>query len=180
MFERWFQFAFTYAQMIRVSPVVALRAHSMVCSMLGAAWFDKQERSLEFSNRTISDSHPLFLALRGSTKHCLVEVCELAGYVLAFQHDQGLGDIIVALRDAAKYQSAIQELAFAWKFRNAGAAVTLGPQTSTGIADLSVEVADRRYIVEVSGFSSDLFRDDLTAFTGAMQNALDSGLFSDN
>src|SRR5690348_10200830 len=112
MFEHWTQFAIEYAAQIGLTPKQALKAHEIVCSVLGSEWIDQQEASVWLPSRTMADTHPLFLALRSRTELSVVDVCELAAYLLAFRNDPMLQDIIFALRDANKYEPAVQELAF--------------------------------------------------------------------
>lgn len=176
MFEHWTQYATEYAPHIGLTPQQALNAHALVLSVMGSEWIDAQEEGIGLPSRTMADTHPLFFALRSRTEFSIVDVCQLAGYLLAFRDDPGLNDVIVALRDANKYEAAVQELAFAWKFRGAGAAVELGPKTATGVADFAASLTSRKHIVEVSGFPGDPFKSDLMAFTGATQSALKSAL----
>ncbi len=175
MFEHWSQFATEYATRIGLTPRAALAAHAMICTTLGGDWLEEQERRTDLPSRTVADLHPLLFAMRGRTESCVAEVCELASYLLAFRNDPALCDIILALRDNRKCESAIQELAYAWKMRNAGAIVRLGPKTATGVADFGATFGESDHIVEVSGFPNNPFQSDLMAFTSAAQHALASG-----
>lgn len=172
MFEHWTQFALSYAPRVGLTPHVALNAHAMLCSILGSEWIEEHSRRTALPGRTIADPHPLFMSMQSRTDLAFVEVCEVAGYLLAFQNDPALGSVISDLRDAGKCKSALLELTIAWKLRNAGADIRLAPKTTTGVADLAAIVNAREHIIEVSGFPSDPFRNDLMAFVGWLQQSL--------
>jgi hypothetical protein len=160
------------APQLGMTAEVVLRAHAMVCSMMGAKWVDEQTRGTDLPGRTTADIHPLYFALSSQTELAIIEVCELAALMLHFRDDPALGELIVSLRDPEKYGPTTLELDLAWKFQGAGATVSLAPATMHGVADCAVTVNGRKHIVEVSGFPSDPFKSDLMAFNGAMQLAL--------
>jgi hypothetical protein len=176
MFEHWYQFAPQMSSRLGLAADIMTTAHDVVCSVMGGEWVERQSQHLEVPARSIVDVHPLFRALTGGTELSIIEVCELASYLVSFKSDPRLGGSIVALRDPRKYAAAVTELSVASKFKLAGAAVSLAPSTEHGIADFSAEVDGTQHVIEVSGFPSDPFQSDSMAFTAAMQTALKSGL----
>jgi|HubBroStandDraft_4_1064222.scaffolds.fasta_scaffold00010_74 hypothetical protein len=176
MFEHWYHFAPQMAPQIGVPADVMVTAHDIVCSVMGTEWIERQGARIDVRARSIADVHPLFRALTGGTELSIVEVCELAAYLVAFKFDPRLGEAIISLRDPSKYAPTFTELSIAWKFRLAGAAVTLAPATVRGTADFMAEIEGTEHVVEVSGFPNDPFQSDSMAFIGAMQVALRSGL----
>jgi hypothetical protein len=170
------QFAPQMAPQIGVSTDVVVTAHDIVCSMMGSPWIEEQAQRSYVPPRSIADVHPLFRALTGGTELNIIEVCELAALLVAFKSDAKLGESIIALRDADKYEATVMELSIASKFQIAGARVALAPPTQRGTADFAADVEGKEHLVEVSGFPNDPFRSDSMAFVGAMQGALKSGL----
>lgn len=170
------QFAPQMAPQIGLPIDVMVTSHDIICSVMGSPWIEEQAQRRYVAPRSIADMHPLFRALTGGTELNVIEVCELAAYLVAFQFDGKLGEAIIALRDADKYAATVMELSIASKFRIAGAKVALAPPTQRGTADFVAEVDGKEHVVEVSGFPNDPFRSDSTAFVGAMQGALKSGL----
>ena len=176
MFEHWMQFAPEMEDQVGLPIDVMVAAHDIICSMMGSPWIEEQAQRQYTAPRSIVDVHPLFRALTGGTQLSIIEVCELAAFLVAFESDAKLGEAIIALRDADKYAATVMELSIASKFQIAGAKVSLAPRTQRGTADFAAEVEGKAHLVEVSGFPNDPFRSDSMAFVGAMQGALKSGL----
>jgi len=177
LFEYWMAFAPTLSSELGLSVDTILHAHDVVCSVMGSSWLDEQAAASHRAGRSIADVHPLFRDLRGQTRGCVLEVLQLASYLCAFRDDPQLGEAIISLRDAGKYDPTILEFDLAWKFRNAGARVRLFPPTPGGGAgDFAVAVNGREHIVEVSGFPTDSLRGNLASFLAAMDIALQSAL----
>lgn len=175
MFEFWNGAAARFAPGFRLSKDLGIRAHALVRSKLGDEWVEANcVRHRAAPSRSISDIHPLTLALKGATEECVLDVLRIAGYLCAFRDDPGLDEVIASLRDADKYHPTIFELAVAWSFKKAGASVTLFPRTPKGAADFAAAIGGREYIVEASGFPSDTLRDDAMSFLVAMNGALNS------
>lgn len=175
VFEYWMRFAPTMSDRVGLSAPAMMRAHDIVCSTMGWDWLEQQHLS-GGSHRTITHTHPLFIALKGQTEGCIHEVLHLAAYLFAFRDDPGLVSAIASLRDAGKYPSAIAEMDLAWKFRNAGASVKLYPPTPNGIADFSVIATGGEHVVETSGFPSDPLRDNAMSFTSSMARTFGSAV----
>lgn len=176
MFEHWYQFAPQMTRQLGLPADVMTTAHDIVSSVMGGPWIEQQAQRLDVTARTIVDVNPLFRALTGGTELSVIEVCELAAYLIAFKSDARLGQAIIALRDPGKYSATFTELSMAWKFKLAGATVRLAPPTEGGEADFAAEVEGKEYVVEVSQFPHDPFRSDSMAFVTAMQGALKSAL----
>jgi len=176
MFEHWYQLVPKMKSQIGVPVDVMLLAHDVVCSVMGSDWVDRQAARLDIRARSLADVHPLFRALTGGTDLNVIEVCELAAYLVAFASDPKLGEAIISLRDSSKYGPTVTELSIAWKFKLAGATVRLAPSTGRGIADFATEIKGKEHVVEVSGFPNDPFRSDSMIFFGAMQKSLKSAI----
>ncbi len=170
------RFAPTMSQRLRLDSTTIMHAHDIVCSVMGTEWHDEQDRSRRNPATSIADIHPLYLALRGSTEACVVEVLQLAAYLCTFQGDPRLGAAIASLRDAGKYGPTIVELDLAWKFRNAGATVLLAPLTPNGIGDFAAAIDGATHIIETSGFPSDPLGSPVMSFMAAMESAFRSAL----
>jgi hypothetical protein len=147
---------------------------------MGWSWLEAESQKMGQAGRSIADTHPLYMALNGRTEDSVLEVLSVASYLFAFRDDARLGDSILALREAHKYRPAIIELDFAWKFRNAGANVTLFPPTPKGTADFAAIINDIKFIVETSGFPSDTLRDDGMSFLSAMSASFVSAVRKSN
>lgn len=175
MFDFWDAAAARLASRFGLTKSLMVRAHALVRSKLGDEWIKvncaQRRSSLPHS---ISDVHPLTLALKGATEECVLDVLRLASYLCAFRDDPRLAEVVTSLRDADKYDPTVFELAVAWSFKNAGAAVTLFPPTPKGVADFAAAVGGREYIVEASGFPSDGLRNGAMSFLSAMNTALNS------
>lgn len=166
MFEHWMRFAPTMSNRLGLDTATIVRAHDVVCKTMGQHWLEQQNRK-----RPISNTHPLYIALKGPTEGSVLEVLHLAAYLFAFCEDPGLRESISALRDADKYTPAVIELDLAWKFRNAGADVHLFPPTPKGKGDFAAIIDGVERIIEISGFPSDTLRDDGMSFLYAMSES---------
>ncbi len=173
MFEQWLHFAPTLSPELGLSADTILRAHEVVRCIMGDQWIDGQERARVNKARSVADTHPLDLDLRSRTRESVLEVLQLACYLCAFDGDPKLGDLIVSLRDADKYEPTIAELDIAWKFRNAGAAVRLAAATPSGEADFAATIGSTEYPVEVTTFPADPMRGPVASFHSAVAQALE-------
>lgn len=169
-------YAPTLSARLGLSTETIVRAHDVVCSMMGSDWLDAQTRPRGTSTWSIADTHPLYTALTGRTDDNVLEVIHLAGYLQGLRDAPGLGKAIVSLRDAGSYDPTVFELDLAWKFRSAGAAIRLFPETPNGVADFAAELHGGEHIVEASGFPSDPLRDGSSSFIGAMGTTFVSAL----
>jgi hypothetical protein len=176
MFGHWEQFAIKESTRFGLTHQQTLRAHEIVRSAMGTAWIDEQTRLNDLQVRDITDVHPLYRALVGRTEICMVDVLETAAYLLAFRNDPKIGELIQSLRVADKYQAAMFEAALAWRFREAGALVSLAPVTVGGVADFEAVIDGHKYDLEASTFPLDLLRTELIGFCSAVQRALKAGL----
>ena len=127
-------------------------ARDLVRGAMGAAWFEEQER--RHDRVGIAHEHPLYRQLTAPNDLALVEVTELAHYLMAFANDPALPDVINDLR-GDKFWAVFYELAMAHRWQDAGASVTLAPATAKGVADLKAVIDGQEFIVEVSKFEDD-------------------------
>jgi hypothetical protein len=159
MRSQWEQIAQYYSPTLNITVEELLCAFDVVCNALGMAWITEQENKKERPERTLSDEHPLYRELISQASTSLVHVHELKQYLLAFLSDPALPAVIQDLRDEGKYESALLELAMAFRWQAAGAVVTLQPPTPKGKADFDAKVHDAHYIVEASMLPADPIRD---------------------
>lgn len=127
-------------------------ARDLVRGAMGAGWFEEQER--RHDRVGIAHEHPLYRQLTAPNDLALVEVTELAHYLMAFANDPALPDVIKDLR-GEKFWAVFYELAMAYRWQDAGATVTLAPPTAKGIADFKAVINGQEFIVEVSKFEDD-------------------------
>src|SRR5919108_5278636 len=134
-----------------------LAAHQIVSCAVGSNWFVEQERLLSQGGRTGADAHRLHSALNATTDTAIAQVCELAHYLIEFKNDPVLPNVLDDLR-SPKYHAIVQELAFACRWRDAGAMVPLRPPTRDGEADFLATIANLPFTVETSLFPADIFK----------------------
>src|ERR1700731_1869883 len=120
MFEHWMRFAPTLSARYDLDPEGMRKAHDIVVSLMSDAWLTREDEPRNRAARSIAHPHPLYLALNGQTEPGVLEGLRLPGYLLAFRTDPRLGDAVIALRDADKYEATLIELELAWGFRAAG------------------------------------------------------------
>ena len=68
--------------------------------------------------------------------------------------DKKIGDVLKDLR-GPKFYPVFFELAMAYRWQDAGAAVTLAPPSARGLADFDTVMSGTRFVVEVSRFDDD-------------------------
>ncbi|MBV8518819.1 MAG: hypothetical protein JO197_15595 [Acidobacteria bacterium] len=127
-------------------------ARDLVRGAMGAAWFEEQER--RHDRVGISGEHALYRQLTAPNDLALVEIAELAHYLMAFANDPAIAEVIKDLR-SDKFWAVFYELAMAYRWQDAGATVTLAPATAKGIADFKAVIDWQEFIVEVSKFEDD-------------------------
>jgi hypothetical protein len=88
------------------------------------------------NDQTMAEIAAYYNGLTASTDTALVEICELAEYLVAFKDDPALPEVIKDLRPD-KYASTRFALATAYRWKQAGAVVELQPQTERGVADFA-------------------------------------------
>jgi len=135
---------------IRLEKLFAAR--DLVRGATGAPWFEEQER--RHDRVGIAHEHALYRQLTAPNDLALVEVTELAHYLLAFANDPALPDVIKDLR-SEKFWAVFYELAMAYRWQDAGATVTLAPATAKSVADFKAVIDGQEFIVEVSKFDDD-------------------------
>jgi hypothetical protein len=159
---------------IRLEKLFAAR--DLVRGAMGAVWFEEQER--RHDRVGIAHEHALYRQLTAPNDLALVEVTELAHYLLAFANDPALPDVVKDLR-SEKFWAVFYELAMGYRWQDAGATVTLAPATAKGIADFSAVIDGQEFIVEVSKFEDDFvgsFRFDIPMkVVDAVEKALQDG-----
>lgn len=170
------RFAPSMSARLGLDPETIVLAHDIVCSMMGSAWVEQQNKARGSTQHSVADSHPLYVALAGRTEESVLTILHLAAYLQAFRNDPGFGKIITSLRNADTYHPTIVELDLAWKFRNAGADVRLFPVTPNGVADFAATVNGVEHVIEVSGFPSDSLRDASVSFLSAVANTFASAV----
>jgi hypothetical protein len=156
MFGLWENSALERYQALKIDKDKLLESHDIVCSAIGQYWFEKQQNKLHIPHHSISDAHPLFRILRSPADIDLIAVCELAEYLRAFLRDGSITQMVVDLK-TSKFESTFLELALAYRWLKAGAAVTLRPPTPKGEADFDASIGENQFIVEASIFPADIY-----------------------
>ena len=156
MSDQWKSWAAERAADLQIDLTKLLTAHDIVCGAFGAAWLNEQAARLGSSGRTVADAHPIYRELTASTDTAVVEICELAEYLVTFKDDPTLPEVIKDLR-SDKYASTRFELAMAYRLKQAGAVVELQPLTERGAADFAATISQKRFVVEGSIFPDDVF-----------------------
>ncbi len=152
-----------------------LAALRIVSCAVGSGWLVEQQRLLSLGGRTVADAHPLYSALNATSDIAIAEVCELAHYLIEFKNDPALPSVLDDLR-SAKYHAIVQELAFAYRWRDAGAMVSLRPPTRDGEADFLATIANLPFTVETSLFPTDIFKHPRFRLPTIIAESLDSVL----
>jgi hypothetical protein len=125
---------------IRLEKLFAAR--DLVRGAMGAPWFEEQER--RHDRVGIAHEHALYRQLTAPNDLALVEVTELAHYLIAFAKDPALPDVIKDLR-SEKFWAVFYELAMAYRWQDAGATVTLAPATAKGVADFKAVIGGQEF-----------------------------------
>src|SRR3954452_22798687 len=128
-------------------------SRDVVRGAMGGEWWAAEHKRHD-RRADVTQIHPLFRQLTSPNDLALVEVVELAQYLTAFSADPSLPNVIKDLR-GPKFWAAFYELAMAYRWRDAGAQVTLAPATAKGAADFSAEIDVQNFVVEVSTFEDD-------------------------
>lgn len=157
MFELWYEAALDRAPALGLTYQRLCDDHSLVCSALGVEWLDQQDAASKKPTYRLSHGHPLFRALRGSTDQGMVEVAEIALYLREFQSDPRIADALASLRSSDKYTPTLFEIAMAYRWKTAGADVSLEPAIPQGFADFSASKDGIEIIAECASFPSDVF-----------------------
>lgn len=142
---------------LRLTADEILAAYDIVESALGSEWLESHERQSDKHRVKISDAHTLIRLLATPTNEAHAEICELALYLRSFATDPAISSVIQDLR-TDKYVAVLMELAFAYRWRDAGAQVRLRPTTARGEADFEAMISGLRYVVETSLFAGELFK----------------------
>lgn len=149
-FSSWYRAAQEKAAALHLDTDALLEAHALVVDMLGEKWCAKLEKEAG-RDRSFHELHPLYIWLRSSAEVALVEVAELAKYLAEFRDDPAIEGLLAHLRARADIEPTVFELAMAYRWKRAGATVTLAPILPTGkTADFSAEVDNVVYTAEVS------------------------------
>jgi hypothetical protein len=148
----WETGAVARAASIGISLGALFAARDLVLGAMGPEWFAAQES--RHDRVDVAHEHPLYRQLTSPNDLALVETAELAHYLSAFAYDPALSDAISGLR-GPKFWPTFYELAMAYRWRDAGATVTLAPPTAKGLADFKATVSGTDFIVEVSAFDDD-------------------------
>lgn len=135
---------------------IVSEAHAIISSAVGQQWVEEQETVGRRSAIPIAATHPLIRNLQSSTDPSVLEVCELALYLRTFQSDPALFAVVQDLK-TDKYAAVFLELAFAFRWRDAGADVLLRTVTPHGEADFEATIEGLPFTVEVSSFPHDAF-----------------------
>lgn len=158
MFETWQSCAVERFDALKIDRERLLNSVDLVAGAIGQEWIDEQTERRERTGSTISDAHPLYRDLTSASDTSLVAVCELAEYLRSFLYDPALPEIIKDLR-SEKYESTFFELAMAYRWQAADTEVRLQPSTPKGTADFEATIHGLGFVVEVSIFPADIFRD---------------------
>lgn len=97
----------------------------------------------------LHSGHPLIKAITVAGDNDLVSVVELAIYLKRLFTVDGLQEVIhSSLRAENKFDSALLQLAWAYRFHKIGAQVRLEPAAARGQADIHLTWRDKEYMVE--------------------------------
>jgi hypothetical protein len=154
--DAWFQRAAERAPAILLPFDRISEAHALVCGAIGAPWLEEQDRLTGNATTNIGAAHSLYRDLNATTDTSIAAVCELAHYLRAFQADPALPSVLTDLR-SPKFDPVFLELAFAYRWQDAGADVHLRPATPKGEADFDAVIDGLPFTVEVSSFPHDYF-----------------------
>jgi hypothetical protein len=150
----WLSYAEAQHKNVGIGLDQLLSSYELVCSALGAAWVDEQERK----DRPLTHQHPLYRELISSTNQALVTVAELATYLKGLAEDAALASVLADLR-SEKYPSTLFELAMAHRWKKAGAEIRLQPPTPAGIADFKAAISGTPFVVECSVTPDEIFQE---------------------
>jgi hypothetical protein len=171
----WLQYASERANALGVEFATIAESHAIVSGAVGPEWVEDQERTGKNLAMLIIAKHPLYRHLHAPTDTSVLEICELALYLREFQRDPALAAIVKDLR-SDKYDAVLLELAFAYRWRDAGAKVHLRPLTPSGEADFVAEIEELPFTVEVSAFPHDVFVSERFRLAGVVADTMVSVL----
>jgi hypothetical protein len=170
------QHALEVCRDLRLPVDKVLGAFDLVESARGIDWLAEQERQAEQHRLKISDAHTLVRLLATPTHEANAEICELALYLQTFAADPAMPSIVKDLR-TPKYSAVLMELAFAYRWRDAGADVRLRPLTARGEADFEASLNQLPYIVECSLFPNEVFKEIRFRLPQIIAEAVDKSAF---
>jgi hypothetical protein len=171
-YDLWYRAAIEHAAEIHV-PAERLRAlHELVLGHMGDAWLAQQRARRDNKRLSIGAMHPLYISLRSSAPRNLADVAELGTYLHAFRLDPKLQDVLADLR-CEKFDLSLFELAMAYRWKWAGAEVSLQPPLESGrIADFAAIVDGQRFVVEASAFPSNDLKTDAMHYVHVIKSVL--------
>lgn len=153
-FGLWADAAHRRHQLLQIPLEKLLLHHDMVVGAVGNEWLEKQATRVEAAFRNLTDIHPLFTHLTSPNDPSLVTICEIGEYLKTFMRDPAISTIVSDLR-SDKFESALEELAAAYRWLKAGVDVRLHPAVPGGEADFEAIIHELPYVVEVSSISVD-------------------------
>lgn len=171
--DLWLQYASDRATALGLDFTTVSEAHAIVTAAVGPTWITEQEDARSRAAMPITAAHPLYRNLGSSTDPSVLEVCELARYLRTFQADPALPAIMQDLK-TAKYEPVFLELAFAYRWRDAGAKVCLRTPTPHGEADFEATIAELPFTVEVSSFPHDALTGEPFRLAGVVTDTMTS------
>lgn len=151
MSELWMTKAIERHVQLGISLETLQRSHDMLLSIVGQAWLDDEAERIKRAGAPL-EAHPLYGLLTFPTETSLVQACELALYLEAFKDDPGIGTVLNDLK-SHKFEAVLFELGLAYRWKLAGATVTLHPPTPKGrVADYLAVISGLPFTVEASAF----------------------------
>jgi hypothetical protein len=156
MTQQWLAWADAQHSNLKIELGQLLAAHELVRSAMGPEWVAQQERIGDTARMAVSAFHPLYRDLSSATNQAAVAVAELATYLTEFKVDPALPAVLDDLR-SDKFPSSFFELAMAYRWKKAGAQITLQPTVPAGVADFEALLSELSFVVECSVSVDELF-----------------------
>jgi hypothetical protein len=145
--EDWTRDAYRRAVALRLPSNFLEEARDIVVGTVGREWFEeataRAPRGVGLSRR----GHPLVGNFLVAGDPQIVEIIELAVYVKRLVGVRGLEEVVQNLR--SQFDSTLLQLAYAYRFKKAGAEVVLEPETAGGRkADIEIMMDGAGFLAE--------------------------------
>jgi hypothetical protein len=128
----WLRRAAARASVMRFAPDTLLETASIVVGAVSQEWLLREVQRDRPRKAAVFDEHPVAHAFSTDGDQHLALIVELAQYLRDLRERPGLNDVLLSLRDTRSFDSALLQLAYAWRLLRRGAQVSFEPSVHGG------------------------------------------------